>query len=136
MVDFDVNMLVAMLSTMASTVGKQIEYPDIDASREFVFHDPSFGDGAVDRVHSIQDNRPVYEQASSAIKKEIDWRKSETIRMKTLGYSSSQIEAELASKGGMLSTYLVPTGGDPSSPNLVRDYWTALRTMVKEKLLI
>ncbi len=98
-------------SKLLGNFGQNIELtvPEIDKTREIVFHDPSFGDGAVTRVHNIfshpndgrTDNPRVLEEVKA-----------------------------LQLPGWML----IPDGGNPYSDDLVRDYWHSTRTMVKQIL--
>ena len=83
--------------------------PQNDPERRHVFHDPSFGDGGVWRVHSIADmtNNPhVFLSQSTAIRREVQ-------------------DAKLP------GWYLIPTGGDPYAENRVTGYWGATRQIVK-----
>lgn len=104
--------ILRMAAKVLGNFGQNIEMtvPEIDKTKEIVFHDPSFGDGGVTRVHNLanspntngrKDNLKILEEVNAH--KLPDWM-------------------------------LIPDGGNPYSNDLVRDYWFSTRTMVKKTL--
>lgn len=117
--EFDPNLLAKAFDGMLKVtdrllgnLGQNIELivPEIDKSREIIFHDPYFGDGGVTRVHNIL-NFP------NAGGRTDNPRILEEVRAQSLP-----------------AWMLIPDGGNPYSDDLIRDYWQATRSMVKQKL--
>ncbi|OGE29550.1 hypothetical protein A2867_00110 [Candidatus Daviesbacteria bacterium RIFCSPHIGHO2_01_FULL_40_11] len=93
--------------------GQNIEFtvPEVDRNKEIVFHDPSFGDGSVTRVHNIF-NHPNYNGRTD------NPRLLEEVRAKKLP-----------------DWMLIPDEGNPYSNDLVKDYWQSIREKVKKTLI-
>ena len=110
--DFDFQLIAGGLANLAQAfIGSRGDvdatFPQLSSARELVVHDEAFGDGGVRRVHhmaTLPDDHGVPDNA--LIKQEIQM--------------------------GSLAPYmLIPIGGNPYASDLVTDYWSAVRSLVK-----
>lgn len=118
-VDFDLNLfsrggqalagLFKALGAKFSGTETETNVPEINRRREHIFHDPSFGDGGVNRVHNIKDVPSIQRK-----------------------YSPSTVEE--VNKNMLPDWMLIPEGGNPYAQDLVREYWQSTRMLVKQKL--
>jgi hypothetical protein len=114
--DFDFQLIAGGLASLAGgliTNGGNFDqiFPQIGAARELVVHDLSYGDGGVRRVHSLVTNPDD-------------------------GGIPDQPVVEQEIRLGSLAPYmLIPVGGNPYATDLVTDYWTSVRSLVKSRLM-
>ncbi len=110
--DFPIQLLTGGLSSLAQafvTSGGDVDasFPQVGGARELVVHDPAFGDGGVRRVHYI---------ATAPIA------------------SDNAVVLQEISLGSLAPYMLIPVGGNPYASDLVADYWTSVRTIVKSTI--
>ncbi len=117
--EFDPNLIskafdgiFAIAGRFLGNLGQNIELtiPEIDESKQLVFHDPFFGDGAITRVHNIY-NHPNSD-----------------------GRIDNPKILEEVRKRQLPDWMLIPDGGNPYSNDLVRDYWQSTRRAVARVL--
>jgi hypothetical protein len=110
--DFPLQLLTGGLTSLAQsfvTSGGDVDpgFPELGGAREVVVHDPAFGDGGVRRVHYM---------ATAPIA------------------SDSPVVLREIGLGSLAPYMLIPVGGNPYATDLVADYWTSVRTLVKASL--
>jgi hypothetical protein len=114
-VDFDFQLLTGGLGGLARAFigsGGDVDasFPQLGSARELVIHEAAFGDGGVRRVHQI-----VREPDQD-------------------GIADHPLVKEEIQMGSLAPYMLIPTGGNPYAADLVGDYWTSVRDLVKVTL--
>jgi hypothetical protein len=114
-VDFDFQLLTGGLGNLARAFigsGGEVDasFPQLSSARELVIHEAAFGDGGVRRVHQIA--------------REPDQN----------GIADYPLVKEEIQMGSLAPYMLIPIGGNPYATDLVGDYWTSVRDLVKVTL--
>lgn len=103
--------ITALGETLRTNAPINLEVPESNPNEEVVIHDAYWGDGAVTRTHNLASPVPQERaKASLEILKDIEANKLELFT-------------------------LIPNGGNPYASDLVKNYWKAVRDIVKERLL-
>lgn len=110
--DFDFGLLSNGLSGLAQsflTARGDVDatFPQLGSGRELVIHDLAFGDGGVRRVHYMA--------------------------LDPDGSESPLVAQEIA-MGSLAPYMLIPQGGNPYAEDLVRDYWSSVRTLIRARV--
>jgi hypothetical protein len=114
--DFDFELIAGGLGRLAQAFvasGGDVDatFPHVGTARGLVVHDEAFGDGGVRRVHhmaAVPDDR---------------------------GLPDHPLVKEEMRLGSLAPYMLVPIGGNPYATDLVGDYWSSVRELVKTTLL-
>jgi hypothetical protein len=114
--DFDFQLVGGGLGSLAQAfivAGGNVDqrFPQLGAARELVVHDKDYGDGGVRRVRRIETN-PDDE-----------------------GIADQPVVKHEIQLGSLAPYMLIPIGGNPYAADLVDDYWTSVRTLIKSSLI-
>jgi hypothetical protein len=115
--DFDVQLLTGALGNLAQAFVAsrgQVDstFPSLASGRELVIHDEAFGDGGVRRVHYM------------------------ALFPSEHGVGNNPLVDEEIQLGSLAPYMLIPLGGNPYADDLVVDYWSATRTLVRSHLIL
>jgi hypothetical protein len=114
-VDFDFKLITGGLGNLARTfVGSggdvDTSFPQLSGARELVVHEVAFGDGGVRRAHQIA-REPDQD-----------------------GVADSPLVKQEIQMGSLAPYMLIPIGGNPYAADLVDEYWTSVRQLVRATL--
>jgi hypothetical protein len=114
--DFDFRLMTDGLGSLAQTFvvsrGEvDATFPQLATGRELVVHDEAFGDGGVRRVHYMA-QMPNQNGVTD----------------------DSNVTQEIA-MGSLAPYMLIPLGGNPYASDLVTDYWTSVRSLIRTRLV-
>lgn len=113
--DFDFRLITDGLGALAQTFvtsrgDVDATFPQLATGRELVVHDEAFGDGGVRRVHYMAPMPNQY------------------------GVSDNPNVTQEIAMGSLAPYMLIPLGGNPYATDLVTDYWTSVRGLIRARL--
>jgi hypothetical protein len=113
--DFDLGLVTDGLGALAQAFVSargdvDTTFPQLGSGRELVVHDEAFGDGGVRRVHYM------------------------ALQPEANGIPENPLVAQEIQMGSLAPYMLLPLGGNPYADDLVTDYWTSVRGLIRSRL--